>query len=220
MLAIALGATARSADSQPTGVIRKVGFLSFTPAPPQGVEYPYIDGFRTGLRDNGWIEGQSVAIEYRWAAGSAEALPELARDLVRLGVDVIVTYGNKPPHVVKDLVKTTPIVALSCDPLETMVGSLARPGGNITGLTCLSSELTPKKLDLLLDVVPHAKRVAMLYNPSDPGPTLALKLAREVAARRQLTLEPVTIATAQEVDRALSDIGAPARTPCTSIPTP
>jgi putative ABC transport system substrate-binding protein len=181
--------------------------------------YPYVDGFLQGLREHGWIEGKTVAIEYRWAAGRVDALPELARELVGREVEVIVTYGNKPPHALKDIVKITPIVALSCDPLETMVGSLARPGGNITGLTCLSSELTPKKLELLLDITPTAKRLAMLYNPSDPGPALALKLAREVTERRRLTFQPVTISAWR------ISIGSWRPSPmhvlmcCTSIPT-
>ena len=118
---------------------RRIGFLSVSPAPQGPAPYPYLEGFRQGLRERGWIEGQNLMVEYRWAAGKEDSLPDLARDLLRLNVDVIVTYGNRPPHVIKDIVKTTPIVALSCDPLETMVVSLARPTGNITGLTCLSS---------------------------------------------------------------------------------
>ena len=203
--AVALTAVVAPVAAQ-SAASRKVGFLSFTPAPPAGVVYPYVDGFRQGMRDQGWVEGQTVAVEYRWAAGNVDALPELARELIRLNVEAIVTYGNKTPHAIKDVVKTAPIVALSCDPLETMVTSLARPGGNITGLTCLSSELTPKKLELLLDVVPNAKRLALLYNPSDPGPALALRLAREVAARRQLALEAVPISSPDDGDRALAAI--------------
>ena len=108
--------------------------------------------------------------------------------------------------MIKDIVKTTPIVALSCDPLETMVVSLARPAGNITVLTCLSSELTSKKLELLLDAVPKVKRLVILYNPNDPGPQLALKLAQEMAAHRQLKLEPVAVSTAEEFERRLATI--------------
>jgi putative ABC transport system substrate-binding protein len=206
LLIAGLGFGTGPAEGQQTAAVRKIGFGSFAPPPPNGVVYPYVAGFREGLREHGWIEGQNIAVEYRWAAGSTDALQDLARDLLRGNVEVNVTYGNKSPHVVKDIVKGTPIVALSCDPLETMVGSLARPGGNITGSTCLSSELTGKKLELLLELVPHAKRLAMLYNPSDPGPMLALRLAREVAARRQLVLEPGAIAAPDELDRALTTI--------------
>ena len=192
-------------DAQPTTATRKIGFLSASPAPgPPG--YPYVDGFRLGLRERGWIEGQNLAVEYRWAAGRVDVLPDLARDLSRQNVEVIVTYGNKPPHVIKDTVKTIPIVALSCDPLETMATSLARPAGNITGVTCLSSELTPKKLELLLAAVPNVKRLAILYNPSDPGPELALRLANDFAARRHVKVEPVAVQTAEEFDRALAAI--------------
>jgi len=107
---------------------------------------------------------------------------------------------------VKDIVRGTPIVALSCDPLETMVASLAGRAATSRGSRACPSELTGKKLDLLLEMVPNAKRLAMLYNSSDPGPILALRLAREVAARRQLVLEPVTIGGPEELERALAAI--------------
>ena len=183
-LLISVGASLPLAShAQQAGSARKIGFVSIS-GPPGAVPYPYLEGFRLGLQERGWIEGQNLTIEYRWANGQTDAVPALARELLQLPVDLIVTYGNKPPHIIKDIVKMVPIVAISCDPLETMVSSLARPTGNITGVTCLSSELTPKKLELLLQVVPHAKRLAILYNPSDPGPSLALKLAEEVAAPR------------------------------------
>ena len=197
---------ASAAAAQQGGPVRKIGFLSVSPEPPASAPYPYLEGFRQGLRDRGWIEGQNLTVEYRWAAGRIDALPDLGRELVRLNVDVIVTYGNKPPHMLKETVKTTPIVALSCDPLETMVSSLARPTGNITGVTCLSSELTPKKLELLLDAAPTTRRLTILYNPNDPGPTLALKLAQEFGVRRQVKIEPVAVGTAQEFEPGLGTI--------------
>jgi putative ABC transport system substrate-binding protein len=193
-------------SAQQAASSRRIGFLSVSPAPQGPAPYPYLEGFRQGLRERGWIEGQNLTVEYRWAAGKENSLPDLARVLLRLNVDVIVTYGNKPPHVIKDIVKTTPIVPLSCDPLETMVVSLARPAGNITGLTCLSSELTAKKLELLLAAVPNVKRLVILYNPNDPGPQLALKLAQEMAAHRQLKLEPVAVSTPEEFEPRLATI--------------
>ena len=203
---LSLLTTVPAAQAQQPGPVRKIGFLSVSPEPQAFAPYPYLEGFRQGLRDRGWIEGQNLAVEYRWAAGRLDILPDLARELDRLRVDVIVTYGNKPPHIMKEIVRATPIVALSCDPLETMVTSLARPSGNITGVTCLSSELTAKKLELLLDAAPTAKRLSILYNPNDPGPTLALKLAQEFAARRQVKIEPVAVGTAQEFEPALGAI--------------
>ena len=211
---------ASAAAAQQGGPVRKIGFLSVSPEPPASAPYPYLEGFRQGLRDRGWIEGQNLTVEYRWAAGRIDALPDLARELVRLNVDVIVTYGNKPPHMLKETVKTTPIIALSCDPLETMVSSLARPTGNITGVTCLSSELTPKKLELLLDAAPTIRRLTILYNPNDPGPTLALKLAQEFGVRRQVKIEPVAVGTAQEFEPGLGTIAQsrrPTRSTCTPI---
>src|SRR5688572_7386746 len=195
-----------AAEAQPTPASRRIGFLSISAAPQGAAVYPYLEGFRQGLRDRGWIEGQTLSTEYRWMSGGVESLPGLARELVRLNVELIVTYGNKPPHVIKEIVKPTPIVALSCDPLETMVTKLASPGGNITGLTCLSSELTPKKLELLLDAVPNAKRLVVLYNPADPGPSLALKRAQDMARQRQLTVESVTVSTPEEFERGLTTV--------------
>jgi putative ABC transport system substrate-binding protein len=198
VLALPLAAESQSA--------RKIGFLSVSPPPRVGGTYPYLEGFRQGLRERGWVEGKNLSIEYRWGADRPESAGELARELVRLNVDVIVTYGNQPPHAIKDVVKTVPIVALSCDPLETIVTSLARPSGNITGTTCMSSELTPKKLELLLEAVPSAKRLAVLYNSTDPGPQLAVKLAQEVAARRQLKLQSIAVTTPEEFPGALASI--------------
>src|SRR4030095_12592471 len=135
-----------TAESQPA---RKIGILSVSPPPRPGATYPYLDGFREGLRERGWVDGQNLSIEYRWGADRPESAGELARELVRLNVDVIVTYGNQPPHAIKDVVKTVPIVALVVRPVGDIVTSLANPSGNITGTTCMSSELTPKKLELL-----------------------------------------------------------------------
>jgi putative ABC transport system substrate-binding protein len=203
---VAVLTTLLAAEGQQTGPMRRIGFLSISPAPQGATMYPYLEGFRQGLRDRGWVEGQNLSTEYRWMSGAAESLPELARELVRLNVDLIVTYGNKPPHVIKDIVKPTPIVALSCDPLETMVTKLASPGANITGLTCLSSELTQKKLELLLQAVPNTKRLVILYNPTDPGPILALKLAQDMAVHRQLKVESVAVSTPEEFERGLATI--------------
>jgi putative ABC transport system substrate-binding protein len=205
VLIVVILAVPLAADSQSA---RKIGFLSVSPPPRAAGTYPYLEGFRQGLRERGWVEGQNLIIEYRWGADRPESAGELARELLRLNVDVIVTYGNQPPHALKDVVKTVPIVALSCDPLETIVTSLARPSGNITGTTCMSSELTPKKLELLLEAVPSARRLAMLYNSADPGPRLGVKLAQEVAMRRQLKLQTIAVTTPDEFPGALAAIGS------------
>jgi putative ABC transport system substrate-binding protein len=202
LLILAILSAPLAVVSQP----RKIGFLSVSPPPQTGGTYPYLEGFRQGLRERGWVEGQNIDIEYRWGADRRESAADLARELVRLNVDVIVTYGNQPPHAVKDAVKTVPIVALSCDPLETLATSLSRPSGNITGTTCMSSELTPKKLELLLEAVPGAKQLAILYNSADPGPRLAVKLAQEVAVRRQLKLHAIAVTTPEEVYGAFATI--------------
>lgn len=145
LLILAILSAPLAVVSQP----RKIGFLSVSPPPQTGGTYPYLEGFRQGLRERGWVEGQNVGMEYRWGADRRESAADLARELVRLNVDVIVTYGNQPPHAIKDVVKTVPIVALVVRPVGDIVTSLAHPSGNITGTTCMSSELTPKKLELL-----------------------------------------------------------------------
>jgi ABC-type uncharacterized transport system substrate-binding protein len=135
-------------------------------------------------------------------------LPGLAAQLVREGVDLILVGSTQGALAAKSATRTIPIVMVRTgDPvIDGIVPSLAHPSGNITGVTCLSSELTPKKLELLLDAVPNVKRLVILYNPGDPGPQLALKLAQEMATRRQLKLEPVAVSTPEEFERSLATI--------------
>jgi putative tryptophan/tyrosine transport system substrate-binding protein len=146
---------------RPAPVLR-IGVLS--PFAPSDAA-PWHEAFRQGLRELGWIEGKNVSIEYRYAQGPAD-LPVLAAELVRLKVDVIVTSatGTLPA---KEATRTIPIVmASNADPVVMgMVGSLARPGGNVTGLSQISSELAGKRLELLKQIVPNLSRVAVMWNP-------------------------------------------------------
>jgi len=143
-----------------------------------------LEEFRAGLRDLGYAEGRDLAIEPRFAEGRLDRVAELAADLVRLEVAVIVAGGDAVIHAARDATRTIPIVmAVSGDPVGTgLVASLARPGGNVTGLTGISPEVSGKRLDLLKQAVPGASRVAVLWNAADPYKALDFR-ETEVAAR-------------------------------------
>ena len=131
------------------------------------------EGIRLALRERGYIEGQNIAIEYRYAEGKRDRYPELAAELVRLKVDIIVVAGGAPGiRAAKNATKTIPIVmvGLGSDPVEAgLIESLARPGGNVTGITNLTIELGGKRLELLKEAVPKLVRVAVLYDPAIPS---------------------------------------------------
>jgi putative tryptophan/tyrosine transport system substrate-binding protein len=165
ILAVGLPAQAQ----QPTKVAR-IGYLS--PGDPVSRTYR-TEAFRQGLKELGYIEGKNIAIEYRFAEARSERLPELAQDLVRLKVDIIFAGSHPATEAAKNATQTIPIVTSSQDPVSSgFVVGLARPGGNITGLTNLTSELVGKRLELLKEVIPQLFRVAVLWTPSHPASTI------------------------------------------------
>jgi putative ABC transport system substrate-binding protein len=180
-LALSIFSTPLVADAQQPGKVPRIGYLG--PGSPSTVGH-LVEAFRRGLRVLGYVEGQNIAIEYRWAEGRFERLPDLAAELVRLNVDVIVTATTPAIQAAKQATKTIPIVmAVSADPVETgLVASLARPGGNITGLSLLAPEIVGKQLQLLKEAVPKVSRVAVLCNPANLSSAPQLREA-EVAAR-------------------------------------
>src|SRR6266566_5134677 len=147
------------------------------------------DAFRQGLRDLGWVEGKSISIEYRDAEGQAERLRGLAAELVGLNVDVIVTVDTPPTQAAKQATSTIPIViAVSADPVGAgLVTSLAHPGGNTTGLSLLAPETDEKTLELLKEALPKTKRVAIIFDPNNPG--MMLRITRLTAAAPKLAME-------------------------------
>jgi putative ABC transport system substrate-binding protein len=198
-LAFALFAAVTSAQ-QPTKVPR-IGFLGLATKPS-----PLEEAFLQALRDLGYIDGQNVIIEYRWAAGKTDRLPALAEELVRLKVDLIVGGATPVIQALKNATKTIPIVMLiAADPVGTgFVASLARPGGNITGMAGISPELAGKRLELLREVLPKLSRVAFLAHGGDPAHKLFVKEAQEAAERFRMKFHPVVIGGPEEFESAFS----------------
>jgi ABC-type uncharacterized transport system substrate-binding protein len=174
-----------------------------------GPAAPYVAAFRRGLSETGYVEGQNLTIEYRWAEGSYERLPALAADLVRRKVDLIVAgSGTPPPLAAKNATSTIPIVFASVgDPVEFgLVASLARPGGNLTGFSDMAVELLPKRLELLSELVPQAKVIALLVNPNSPTAQSFIRNAQEAARAKGLQLVILRAGTEGEIETAFASL--------------
>ncbi len=171
-----------AAESQPAGKVYRIGILGNVP--PTTPEGRIWDALLQGLRELGYVEGQNITIERRFSEGKYERLPDLAADLVRLKVDVIVAPASDPVIAAKHATRTIPIVMMSHpDPVGSgLVASLARPGGNVTGLSTLYPEIVGKHLELLKEILPRASRVAVLWNPTNTVHPLLLGEAK-IAAR-------------------------------------
>jgi ABC-type uncharacterized transport system substrate-binding protein len=185
------------ANAQPAKKVPLIGYLGI-------VENPELDSaFRKGLAEHGYVGGQNIRVEYRYAQGKDERLAELAAELVSLKVDVIVATGSQVTHAAKRATKTIPITfAVTADPLaDGFVVSLARPGGNITGLSALQSELAGKRLELMKEVIPRMSRAAVLLNPNNSGNTPAIKEAEAVAKRLGIQLQLLEVRGSDDLDR-------------------
>jgi putative ABC transport system substrate-binding protein len=183
-----------------------VGFLD--PRSPGTIE-DRLRAFRQGLKDVGFVEGENVAIEYRWADNQIDRLPELAADLVRRRVAVIVTSGGAPAaFAAKAATTTIPIVFLvGEDPVRLgLVASLARPGGNLTGINFFSTELVAKRLELLRELVPAAARAAVLVNPAGPSVEPTLRDVEPAARAIGLQIQVLNASTSREIDAAFATI--------------
>jgi putative tryptophan/tyrosine transport system substrate-binding protein len=189
-----------AAEAQPAGKVPRVGVLANGAA---ATSLP-VDAFRRGLRDLGHVEGQNIALEIRWAEGHFERLPELAAELVRWKADVLVTAGPYGLQAARRATKAIPIVMIACDSAETMVERIARPSGHITGVTCMSSDLTPKRLQLLKETVPSVQRVAVLYNPVDPNKAEEVRQMQAPARTLGITLQPVEAGETGAFDGAVA----------------
>jgi putative ABC transport system substrate-binding protein len=193
------------AEAQQTKKIAKIGLLA--PSTPAAAAH-LVEAFRQGLRELGYVEGKTFVLELRYGEARADRLPEIARELVGLKVDVIVTATDVAIAAVKRETQTITIVmANSTDPVGTgFVASLARPGGNITGLSSISPELSGKRLELLREVVPGLSRVAFIWNPDVRGAVLDYKETEGAASSLHLQLQSVEVVRAEDFDRAFSAI--------------
>jgi putative ABC transport system substrate-binding protein len=167
---------------------------------------PHYQAFRQGLRDLGYIEGKNIAVVARSGEGDPTRFPDFARELVRLKVDVIVAGGDQGLRAAKEATDAIPIIVAACDPLDSLVVSIARPGGKATGLTCISSALASKRLQLLKEILPPLTDVAILYNPEDRNKPVEYKQSQEAAAKLNLTLHAYEARSSIEIDEAFSRI--------------
>jgi putative ABC transport system substrate-binding protein len=192
-----------SAEAQQSKKVPRIGYLSVL---SPSSDSDRIEAFRQGLRDLGYVEGTSVRIEFRYVDGKLDRLAYLAGELVRLNVDVIVAGGSTAIRATKNATKSIPIVmAHGSDPVELgYVASLARPGGNITGLTHLAPELGGKRLELLKDIVAQLSRVAVLTDPGTGGHGPQIKELEVAAPALGLQLRPMEVRAPDELESAFS----------------
>ena len=197
-------ATPLAGEAQQAVSPARIGFLGTSSlSDPRAARL--VGAFRQGLRELGYGEGQNIAIEFRWAEGQYDRLPGLAADLVRLKVDVLVAGSQAAIQAAKHATETIPIVMVAADPVATgFVVSLARPGGNITGLSMMSAELIGKQLELLKELVPKASRVALLGNPANPGNAQWVRHAQDAAQALGVRLQPLEARDSREIDNAFA----------------
>ena len=194
------------ARAQQSAKIPQIGILTLSVASSM----PAFEGFRQGLRDLGYVEGQNIVLELRFAQGRPERLAAMAIELAQMKVDVIVIESAQAARAANDASKAIPIVmAVVGDPVRAgLVTSLARPGGNITGLSTLATELSGKRLQLLKEVVPHAMRVAVIWNNSNPAAAGNLEETRTAARSMGVDLQSVEVRNASDLDLALEAVAA------------
>jgi len=199
ILALGLLAAPLAAEAQPAGKVRRIGLLGLACTDSPRDQYQR-EVFLQGLREFGWVEGQNLAIECRST--------DLAAELVRLPVDVIVTGGERQSLAAKQATSTIPIVmAVSAAPVEAgLVASLARPGGNVTGLSIMAPEGGGKRLELLKDAVPQASRIAVLWNAAHPGKALEWQATQAMARTMGVTLHSVEVRGPDDFDGAFATI--------------
>src|SRR6266576_772473 len=201
LFAVVLLAVAVVAEAQQPKKAPRIGFL--------GAAYPStnaarIEAFRQGLRALGYVERKNIIIEWRWAEGKPERLPDLAAELVRFKVDIIVTAGPAATGPAKEATSTIPIVmAQDSDPVESgFVASLARPGGNITGLSTLAPEVSGKRLELLKEIIPKLSRVAVLGISTRPGNAQSLKEVELAAGAFKVQVQYLDVLDVKEIETA------------------
>jgi putative tryptophan/tyrosine transport system substrate-binding protein len=194
-------ASARLAEAQQAGKVPRIGFLSGSSLSAVSAR---VEAFRQGLRELEYIEGKNIVIEYRYAEGKLDRLPALAAELVRLKVDIIVSGGPQVTRATKEATGTIPIVmGFDYDPVGNgLIASLARPGGNITGLSTLAPEISGKQLELLKEIVPRLSRVAVLGTSTQPGYAQVLKETELAAGALRVKLQYLDVLAPKDIETA------------------
>ena len=192
-------------EAQQAKKVWRIGFLAAT---SPSVEAARIEAFRQGLRELGYVEGKNIVIEWRWAEGKFDRLPDLAAELVRLNVDVIVTGGSTSSGAAKEVTTTIPIVMAQVnDPVGSgFVASLARPGGNMTGLSTLVPELSGKRLELLKEVIPKLSHVAVFWNPASTFQVISEKEVQTAARAFKMKVLSLGVQSPAQFDNAFATI--------------
>ncbi|HMA79880.1 MAG TPA: ABC transporter substrate-binding protein [Candidatus Binatia bacterium] len=197
--AMGLGTMAQA--QQPSGIPR-VGILFIA-----GRDQPHLEAFKQGLRERGYVEGKNITFEYRYAEGKQDRLPQLAAELVRLKVDVIITTASISAQAARKATQSMPIVMTSGNPLEMgLANSLAKPGGNVTGLTVMLSDLSGKRVEILKETLPKMTQIAALWSPGYNEGVIGFKETKEAAKAFSLRLHPVEVQAGGDFDRAFVHI--------------
>src|SRR5262245_59276639 len=194
-----------AARAQPAGKVYRIGFLGVT----SRAEYRrQVDALQTGLRQLGYEEGNNIVFEYRWAEGRYDRLPQLAAELVNLNIDVLVAHSTPGSRAAKQATSTIPIVMSAvADPVDVgLVASLARPGGNLTGLTFFLAEICAKRVELLREAIPTLTRMAVMVNPSNPSHPIVLEVMQRTAGTLGVELVPVEVKTRDDIAAAIAGV--------------
>ena len=205
-LILSLLVVPRVADAQQRGKVHRIGYLRMGPAPSasEWQQSPFLQE----LRQLGYVEGQNLVIEQRYAGGKREQLPTLAGELLRLNLDLIVVTGNQAAHVLKQATSSIPLVAMGAGDLvgSGLVASLAHPGGNLTGMSGLAIDVSGKRMELLKEAIPTLSRVAVLWNAGDSAMTRSFEQIEVAARALGLTVQPLGVQDVRDFDRAFAAI--------------
>jgi len=204
VLALGLFAPPAADAQQQAERVYRVGWIGASPT-----ANPHLGAaFRLGLSERGYVEGKNVIFEMRYHEGQMQRYPELAADLVRLQVDTIFVAGDQGIKAAKDATTTIPIVMNGCDAVAAgFISSLARPGGNITGVTCMYSDIAAKRLELLGQMLPKARRIALLYNPDDPGKVRQMQATETAGRALGMTVQVNAVRNEADFEGAFQTIG-------------
>jgi putative ABC transport system substrate-binding protein len=191
-----------SAEAQPPTKVHRIRYLAANSLSDNAAR---IEGFRQGLRELGYVEGKNIIIEWRSAVGKPDRLPALAAELVSLNVEVLVSYGPTPTRVAKKATTTIPIVmSFDSDPVGSgVVASLARPGGNITGLSSLAPEISGKQLEILKEIVPRLSRVAVLGTSTVPGHSQMMREIERAAMALSVELQYLDVLSSKDIETCI-----------------